>query len=45
MEAEGEDKGWWDPLYMIPLGWTFAIPALHNEFFIINEETMVRSLD
>lgn len=30
-----------DPLYMIPIGWTFAIPALHNEFFIINEETQL----
>lgn len=26
---------------MIPIGWTFAIPALHNEFFIINEETQL----
>ena len=40
-EAEVEEKGWWDPLYMIPIGWTFAIPALHNEFFVINEETQV----
>lgn len=26
---------------MIPIGWTFAIPALHNEFFVINEETQL----
>jgi len=41
VESEAENKGWWDPLYLIPLGWTFAIPALHNEFFIINEETQL----
>lgn len=26
---------------MIPIGWTFAIPALHNDFFIVNEETQL----
>jgi len=41
VEGEVEEKGWWDPLYMIPIGWTFAIPALHSEFFIINEETQL----
>ncbi|CAB9498406.1 Mitochondrial ATP synthase B chain precursor (ATP-synt_B) [Seminavis robusta] len=40
-EVEEEKSGWWDPLYAIPLGFTFAIPAIHNEFFIVNEETQL----
>ena len=39
-----EAKSLWDPLYAIPLGFTFAIPAIHNEWFIVNEETLLTSV-
>ena len=42
--TEEESKGLWDPMFMIPIGFTAAIPALHNEWFIINEETQVHIL-
>jgi hypothetical protein len=37
-------SGWWDPLYAVPIGITFAIPAIHYEWYLINEETQVSIL-
>lgn len=39
--AEVAKEGMWNNLYAIPLGFTFAIPALHFEWFVINEETQL----
>lgn len=31
----------WDPLYSIPLGIAFAVPAIHYEWYLVNEETQL----
>lgn len=31
----------WDPIYSIPLGIAFAVPAVHYEWYIFNEETQL----
>lgn len=31
----------WDPLYAIPLGIAFAVPAINYEWYIVNEETQL----
>ena len=38
-----EDKGVfsWDPLYSIPLGIALAVPIIHYEFYVVNEETQL----
>ena len=38
-----EKKGWWEPIYSVPLGIAVAVPALHYEWLLITEETQVRS--
>jgi hypothetical protein len=38
-----EKKGWWEPIYLVPLGIAVAVPALHYEWLLITEETQVRS--
>jgi hypothetical protein len=40
-QAAPAKKGWWDPIYAIPLGITLAVPAIKYEWYIINEETLV----
>lgn len=35
-------KGWWEPIYGVPIGLAFAIPALKYEWILVNEETQVR---
>jgi hypothetical protein len=41
--AVPEKKGWWEPIYAVPLGIAVAVPALHYEWLLITEETQVRS--
>jgi len=38
-----EEKGVlsWDPLYSIPLGIAVAVPAIHYEWYLVNEETQL----
>lgn len=36
-----EEKGFWDPVYSIPVGIAFAVPALQYEWILINEETQL----
>jgi len=46
-KKEGGDesgKSFWDPVYAIPLGITVAVPALHYEWVLVNEETQVTYL-
>ena len=31
-----------DPLYALPLGIAAAVPAIHYEWYLVNEETQVR---
>lgn len=31
----------WDPMYSIPLGIAFAVPAIHYEWYLVNEETQL----
>lgn len=31
----------WDPLYSIPLGIAIAVPAIHYEWYLVNEETQL----
>lgn len=31
----------WDPLYALPLGIAIAVPAIHYEWYLVNEETQV----
>jgi Mitochondrial ATP synthase B chain precursor (ATP-synt_B) len=31
----------WDPLYSIPLGIAFAVPAINYEWYLVNEETQL----
>ena len=38
---EGEEKGFWDPIYAVPIGIAFAVPALNYEWILVNEETQV----
>lgn len=40
-EAGEADKGWWDNVYMIPIGFTLAVPAIHFDWLIVNEETQL----
>jgi len=40
-EVVEADKGWWDNVYMIPIGFTLAIPAIHFDWLIVNEETQL----
>lgn len=35
-------EGWWNPIYGVPLGITFAVPALHYDWILVNEEMLVR---
>jgi len=41
--AATEDKGvfGWDPLYSLPLGVALAVPAIHYEWYLVNEETQL----
>jgi Mitochondrial ATP synthase B chain precursor (ATP-synt_B) len=34
-------KGWWDPIYAVPLGIAFAVPAVHYEWYLVTEETQL----
>ena len=34
-------SGLWDPLYALPLGIALAVPAIHYEWYLVNEETQV----
>jgi hypothetical protein len=36
-----EPEGSWDPLYSIPLGIAFAVPAINYEWYLVNEETQL----
>jgi len=40
-QPEKKSAGWWDPIYSIPLGITAAVPVLHYEWYLINEETQL----
>jgi Mitochondrial ATP synthase B chain precursor (ATP-synt_B) len=31
----------WDPMYAVPLGIAFAVPAVHYEWYLFNEETQL----
>lgn len=31
----------WDPIYAVPLGIAFAVPAINYEWYIVNEETQL----
>jgi Mitochondrial ATP synthase B chain precursor (ATP-synt_B) len=39
--AEEAPKGLWDPIYALPLGIAFAVPAIHYEWYLVNEETQL----
>jgi hypothetical protein len=43
-EDQPEKKGWWEPIYAVPVGIAVAVPALHYEWLLITEETQVRCL-
>lgn len=34
-------EGWWNPIYGVPLGITFAVPALHYDWILVNEEMLL----
>jgi hypothetical protein len=36
-----EKQGFWDPIYAIPVGIAFAVPAINYEWYLVNEETQV----
>jgi Mitochondrial ATP synthase B chain precursor (ATP-synt_B) len=38
--AEESSSGW-DPIYAVPLGIAFAVPAINYEWYIVNEETQL----
>lgn len=42
-EEKEEKKGFfvWQPIYSVPLGIAFAVPAIHYEWYIFNEETQL----
>ena len=40
-EPEKRSFIWWDPIYSIPLGIMAAVPILHYEWYVVNEETLV----
>jgi hypothetical protein len=44
-EAKEADAGGlkWEPIYSVPLGIAFAVPALKYEWILVNEEMQVRS--
>lgn len=31
----------WEPIYAVPLGIAFAVPAIHYEWYLVNEETQL----
>ena len=31
----------WDPIYAVPIGIAFAVPAVHYEWYLVNEETQL----
>ena len=31
----------WDPIYAVPIGIAFAVPAINYEWYLVNEETQV----
>jgi Mitochondrial ATP synthase B chain precursor (ATP-synt_B) len=39
--APESSKGLWDPIYSIPIGIAFAIPAISYEWYLVNEETQL----
>ena len=39
--AEEPPKSLWEPIYSIPVGITLAVPALHYEWYLVNEETQL----
>jgi Mitochondrial ATP synthase B chain precursor (ATP-synt_B) len=36
-----ESSSGWDPIYAVPLGIAFAVPAINYEWYIVNEETQL----
>lgn len=36
-----EAPSWWDPMYSVPLGIAAAVPMLHYEWYVVNEETQL----
>jgi hypothetical protein len=36
-----EEASSWDPIYSVPIGIAFAVPALHYEWYLVNEETQL----
>jgi hypothetical protein len=39
--APAPAKSSWEPIYGLPVGIAVAIPAIHYEWLLINEETQV----
>lgn len=39
--AVEEKKGFWEPIYSIPLGIAVAVPAISYEWYVVNEETQL----
>lgn len=40
VKPEEESSGW-DPIYAVPIGIAFAVPAINYEWYIVNEETQL----
>lgn len=40
-DAVEPKKGFWEPMYSVPLGIAFAVPAIHYEWYLVNEETQL----
>lgn len=36
-----EKEGFWEPIYAVPVGIAFAIPAITYEWYLVNEETQL----
>lgn len=40
-DASSNKKSMWDPIYAVPIGIAFAVPAVHYEWYLVNEETQL----
>jgi hypothetical protein len=40
-EVEEEKPSFWENIYGVPVGIAFAVPAIHYEWYIVNEETQL----